>query len=99
MYSTHCQRYVTLPENPSLILGTSQAYNYSEDQSFRNGGSGTMLGGLGLTLFLWIIHAIYFAIFSFRYFRDREIITDNRVRAICLALFINIITLTVYFSR
>jgi hypothetical protein len=56
-----------------------------------------MLGGLGLTLFLWIIYAISFAIFASRYFHDREAPTDNRVRAICLALFINIITLTVMF--
>lgn len=93
MYPTQYERYK--PSIHLLTSGVVQAYNYSEDQSYRNGGSGTMLGGLGLTFCMWIIYAIFFAIFVFRYFRQHDMPTSDRVRAISVALFINIITLTV----
>jgi hypothetical protein len=56
-----------------------------------------MLGGLGLTFGLWIIYAIFFAIFLSRYFAEQHARENNRVRAISFVLFINIIALTVNF--
>lgn len=64
---------------------------------FRNGGSGIMLGGLGLTFGVWIIYGILFIIFVSRYFGEHSIKTASRIRSIILALAINIITILVSF--
>ena len=83
----------------SLKTGLSQAYNYTEDQGFRNAGSGLMLGGLGLVLGLWIVYAILFALFLRRYFGEHSLKATNsvsgRVRVITLVLLINIVTVLV----
>lgn len=54
-----------------------------------------MLSGFGLILAIWIIYAILFAIFVSRYFGEHSVREGSRIRAICLALFANIVVITV----
>lgn len=54
-----------------------------------------MLGGLGLTLGVWIAYAILFAVFVSRYFAEHSLRENTRIRAIFLALSVNIVVIMV----
>ena len=77
------------------MKGSAQAYSYTQDEGFRRVGSGIMLGGLGLTLVLWIIYTMLFVVFVRRYFAEHSISVPDRVYTISLALFINIVAVPV----